>query len=88
MTALTWQTPTRYYRIKIQKDLFGDLAVLCIWGSRNSKHGNYKLIRCSDVSEVKATIREASKLRKRHGYKFVSRSTVTETEADPSHTTS
>lgn len=73
MTALTWHTHTRYYRIKIQKDLFGDLAVLCIWGSKQNKHGNYKLIPCRNSSEVRATVRQLSKLRKQHGYVFQSK---------------
>lgn len=70
MTALRWETDSRYYRVKVQKDLFGGLAVLCIWGGKNSKRGNFKLIQCQDCAALRQTVRKIAKTRKRNGYAF------------------
>ncbi len=70
MTALRWETDSRYYRVKVQKDLFGGLAVLCIWGGKNTKRGNFKLIQCQDYAELRQTVRKIAKTRKRNGYAF------------------
>jgi len=70
MTALRWESPTRFYRVRVQRDLFGDLSVLCVWGSKNSRHGNHKLIACADISEVRSVIRKIARVRKQHDYEF------------------
>ncbi|MBY6195546.1 WGR domain-containing protein [Marinobacter hydrocarbonoclasticus] len=70
MSALLWETQNRFYRVTVQKDLFGGLAVLCVWGSKTSRHGRSKLIPCSDLSEVRSTVRKISRIRRQHRYEF------------------
>lgn len=71
MSALRWVTQTRFYQVSLQKDLFGDLSVLCVWGSRSSRHGRHKLIPCSNIGEARKAVRAIAKTRRRHNYQFV-----------------
>lgn len=70
MGALCWETTDRYYRVTLQRDLLGDLAVLCVWGSRHNRLGNHKLIPCQDLATARQTVRSISIIRRRHGYEF------------------
>lgn len=70
MTALRWETATRFYRVTVQKDLFGGLSVLCVWGSKSSRHGRSRLIPCADLKEVRAAVRKVARTRRRHQYEF------------------
>lgn len=70
MSVLRWETPTRFYRVTVQKDLFGGLSVLCVWGSKRSRHGRSKLIPCSNVEEVRLAIRHIARIRRQHQYEF------------------
>lgn len=70
MGALVWTTTTRYYRVRVQKDLFGGLSVVCYWGSRRSRHGSTRRIPCHSYQDVRAVVRSISKARRRQGYVF------------------
>ena len=70
MSALRWETSSRFYRVTVQKDLFGGLSVLCVWGGKISRHGRSKLIPCSDIKEVKLAVRQIARTRRQHRYEF------------------
>lgn len=70
MPGLRWETPTRFYRVTVQKDLFGGLSVLCVWGSKTSRHGNHKSVPCEGIAEVRAVVRKIARTRRRHRYQF------------------
>lgn len=70
MSALRWETVDRFYRVNLQRDLLGDLAVLCVWGSRTSRLGNHKLIACRDLAAARGEIRAIARARRLHGYRF------------------
>ncbi len=70
MAALRWQTATRYYQVKLQRDLFGGLALVCSWGGLRSRQSQQKRIPCADLETARKLVRQIGRQRRRHGYVF------------------
>ena len=66
--SLFWIKNNRYYKIKFQPTLFGTIDVICVWGSLGGKLGNYKVIPCNSIDEIRDIIRYVKKRRKQRGY--------------------
>jgi hypothetical protein len=67
---LRWETDTKFYTTRLQKDLFGELSIVVCWGSRFTKQGGFKSIYCEDGRAARKTLRAIAKRRKQHGYRF------------------
>ncbi len=67
---IRWQhsQKERFYQIYIQKDLFGDLSMICIWGSLRSRLGNYKKSHFKTIEEANEFIEDMKKIRSKRGY--------------------
>lgn len=72
---LYWRKDTKYYRLILQKDLFGGTNVVCVWGRVGTNNGGYKIILCDAEQDIAGVISRIKKRRKYRGY----------TEADPLH---
>jgi hypothetical protein len=55
-------------QIKFQPTLFGTIDVICVWGSIGGNLGNYKVIPCKGIEEIRAIISYVKKRRKQRGY--------------------
>lgn len=59
----------RYYAIqKPQRDLLGDLVVVCFNGSSTSHHGTCRTYACEDETAAEVLVEEIGKVREKHGY--------------------
>jgi hypothetical protein len=65
---LFWIKNNRYYKIIFQPTLFGTIDVICTWGRIGGNLGNYKVIPCKGIEEIRAIIRYVKKRRKQRGY--------------------
>ncbi|ALB24403.1 hypothetical protein Psal006b_03577 (plasmid) [Piscirickettsia salmonis] len=50
--AWYWRTDTRYYALKIERDLLGDWVVMQRWGSRFNRRGGNKTIAFHSLDEA------------------------------------
>ena len=64
MQKYYFQTTSRYYTIQTQRDLFGDLVIVCCWGSRFTKQGGMKTIPARKEDGVDKIIKEIASRRK------------------------
>ncbi len=72
MRQLRWHKGRdRYYTAILQKDLFGDWLLTCVWGSLKSRLGNYKHIHFANPLEATIYLDELSKKRASRGYDIV-----------------
>ena len=65
---LVWIKNNRYYKIIFQPTLFGTIDVICVWGRLGGNIGNYKVIPCNGIEEIRDIIRYVKKRRKQRGY--------------------
>lgn len=65
---LSWTKNNRYYKIKFQRTLFGTIDLICVWGALSGNLGNYKIISCQNLADIKSIIRSVMKRRKQRGY--------------------
>jgi hypothetical protein len=65
---LFWIKNNRYYKIIFQPTLFGTIDIICAWGRIGGNLGNYKVIPCNGIEEIRAIIRYVKKRRKQRGY--------------------
>jgi hypothetical protein len=63
-----WVKNNRYYKIKFQPTLFGTIDVICVWGSIGGNLGNYKVIPCKGIEEIRAIVNYVKKRRQQRGY--------------------
>lgn len=61
----------RYYQIMINKDLFNQYTLTCVWGGLNSRLGNYKTYVFEDPQEALAFINKTKRTRATRGYQMV-----------------
>ena len=62
----------RYYRLRVQRDLLGDLSMIRTWGSTRHAKGGMKADCVLDRTTVSQRIEAINKRRRRHGYHLVS----------------
>lgn len=65
---LYWRKDTKYYRIILQKDLFGGVNVVCVWGRVGTDNGGYKIVLCDTEHDLDSAISRIKKRRKYRGY--------------------
>jgi len=68
---ISLETDTKYYNIEIMRDLFGDLLVVCDYGSKNTKFSHRKNIHFSSIAEANLVIDKILKIRKKHHYRRI-----------------
>ena len=68
---LRWETDTRYYAVRIQRDLFGDLILTRYWGGKDSHRGGEKREPCVSEDFAYDRLEKIKKDRQRHGYNLV-----------------
>lgn len=66
--SLFWIKNNRYYKIIFQPTLFGTIDVICVWGRVGGNLGNYKVISCNGIKEIRDIIRYVKRRRKQRGY--------------------
>jgi hypothetical protein len=64
------QEKRRYYRAHLQRDLFGDWALIRSWGSLDSHHGQVRTERVNNQSEGQQILVGISKRRASQGYRL------------------
>lgn len=66
-----WEKYGRYYRISLQKDLWGKWYLVRNWGGINSNRGGIKIESYDTVQELDDAIAGVFKRRKIRGYQLV-----------------
>ena len=66
-----YESEQRYYKIILQRDLFGDWSVMRIYGGRYSKRGGSKMDNHLTYEEAISKIKLVDKQRRKRGYKLV-----------------
>lgn len=69
-----WESDTRYYLLRLQANLFGDLELHRIWGGLCSRGGGTITEPLKDMDAGQQRFREEEARRKRRGYRPVSAS--------------
>lgn len=70
--SYSWKNSSfRYYKLILQKDLFGHHVITCIWGSLISKLGNYKNYAFENIEDAKTFISQIKKKRSQRGYNMI-----------------
>jgi predicted DNA-binding WGR domain protein len=64
------ETPTRYYLLAVQRDLFGRWEVWRAWGAKGSALGNHMRQPADSADEAHLVARQVLALRIRRGYKL------------------
>jgi len=67
-----WQSGTRYYRVELTQDLFGDNVLVLRWGGLNSKRGGEKTLIVESWEKGLERIEAIGKRRTQRGYRLVS----------------
>ena len=63
---------SKFYEVRLSKDLFGDWLITCVWGSLLSRMGNYRTHYFDTKQAALLFIDSLSKRRARRGYDIVS----------------
>lgn len=63
-----WLSASRYYRVIVQLNLFGQWEILRAWGSRTSHLGGFAVQPVSTCDEALALMERESRRRIRRGY--------------------
>ena len=72
MSITRWhKEEEKFYQVDLGKDLLGYWAVLCTWGSLNSRLGNKKTHAFEKKDEAIHFIKVLSKRRAKRGYREV-----------------
>lgn len=68
--TLRWQSPAkrRYYVAHVQRDLLGDLVLMCCWGGIGTRLGGASTRAVANMKEARAALSELADTRRRHRY--------------------
>lgn len=69
---MSLETNTKYYSISIMRDLFGELLVVCDYGSKLTKFAHRKNIHVASMAEANTVIDKLLKIREKHNYRIIS----------------
>lgn len=64
-----WESPSRYYQVRITRDLLGDWLLIQQWGGRDSRLGGEKTDVVADLAEGLAHLVAIDKVRAKRGYR-------------------
>lgn len=59
----------RWYAVFAILDLFGEPAVLCMWGSRRTAYQRHRLIPCASTAEARERAAAIARRKLRKGYR-------------------
>jgi hypothetical protein len=65
------ETKTRYYTIKYQEDLLGDIVIIYDFGSKNTHRAKRHTIFVDSIEKTKCTIEKIVKKRISRGYDII-----------------
>jgi hypothetical protein len=65
---LFYRSDARWYTIELNRDLLGDLVVLCRWGGNGKKASGTKKLPANDLAQARIIMRELQQTRRVHGY--------------------
>ena len=65
-----WENPTtaRFYEAALQRNLFGKLELLLVWGGISSTRGGHRCTPMNDAAQAATELAVLSRLRERRGY--------------------
>lgn len=66
-----WETASRYYCVRVYRDLLGDLVVAKSWGGRRNNLGGCKVEPVADYAGAREAVQALSKRRARRRYRAV-----------------
>jgi hypothetical protein len=62
-----WESATRYYAAMVQRDLFGDMEVLQVWGGKGNRLGGSKKLLTAGTEEAFALVEKIGQRRLARG---------------------
>ena len=65
------ETETRYYTVKYQEDLLGDIVIICDFGSKSTHRAKRHTIFVDSIEKTKCTIDKIVKKRISRGYDII-----------------
>ena len=68
--VMRWESVARYYVVRVERDLFGDITLLRAWGGRGSRRGN-SLTDCVAEDQIEPMLQRLSATRHKRGYALV-----------------
>jgi len=63
-----WERDTRYYELRLERDLLGDWVLVRVWGRRGSAMGQVRKAVCGSREEGLALFADAEGRRRKRGY--------------------
>lgn len=63
-----WESESRYYAVRVQLDLFGDLILSRYWGGKESHRGGERHEPVPSLEAALSRMMEIDRDRQRHGY--------------------
>lgn len=73
-----WETDTRYYEVRLLRDLFGDVVMMRSWGGRGTALGRTMNTAHASEESAQRALRIITRTRARRGYRLtVGGATVT-----------
>lgn len=67
---LRFKKGKRFYHLYQQDNLFGEISLICSWGSFNSNLGGHKIILCKDKAKLDDHVQNIRKIRIRRNYQY------------------
>lgn len=70
---MRWENPTndRYYEARLQYDLLGDIVLIKVWGSKQSKLVGCSQGTCASFEVAMQLLRDLHQHRLSHGYQLI-----------------
>ena len=65
-----YENGRKYYTIRLQKTIFGGISVVCSWGRRDIKRGNYKTL-FPEEKDLHKIIDRVHNVRLKRGYSLI-----------------
>lgn len=69
----SWRKDTKYYKLILQPNLFGNTDLILCWGRLGTRRGGYKVIKCDTQAEMDKVITGVIKRRKARGYSLMAK---------------
>jgi predicted DNA-binding WGR domain protein len=65
---MEWRSPRRYYRVFIQRNLFGQWELLRVWGGVGSRRGGHVVQPVATREDALLLLQQVQRKRAQHGY--------------------
>lgn len=70
-TSWYWQSDTRYYRVTLQKNLFGNWILIKSWGGLNNHLNGGTSCLIQNINDLDQIIASIDATRRKHSYKYI-----------------